>query len=65
MGAESQKLTSELPELHSEIETDMLTLCSDMQKDMESLISSIKDSLNLLLEMKNSWEQSLKECNIL
>ena len=55
---ETQNLTPELSEIRSKMKTDMLTLRSDMQKDMKD----INDSLNLLLEMKFSWEQSLTEC---
>ena len=55
---ETQKVTRELAEIHSELKTDLSTLRSDMQKDMKD----IKDSLNLLLEMKTSWEQSLTDC---
>ena len=41
----------------------MTVLRSDMQKDMENLITSLQDSINMLVDINKKWETSLKECN--
>ena len=47
-----KKLSPELQELKEE-----------MRNDMRELISPLKQSIDLLLQIKDAWEEGLRECN--
>ena len=48
--------------LKDEINTDIFAIKTDMNTNMHSLIDPIRASMDLLLEMKSTWEMGLKKC---
>ena len=57
-----KKLPPEMQSLKDEINSNITSLKKDINADMHTLIDPIKVSLDILLEMKSTWEIGLKEC---
>ena len=51
--------------MKKELSSELQDHPDEVQQDMKTLISPLKERINLLLKIKNSWESGLKECNAL